>query len=117
MFPLFRNDPARAQRFALDYADACGERDFFIECVFWTVRDGDSREEAAMAAAKATLALLKGLDPAVERAKEVRRNELMSINGDIGWAFDEKDFAKARKLVHDNLTKLDDETAGDIVLH
>ncbi|MDH5180370.1 MAG: hypothetical protein OEY07_11935, partial [Gammaproteobacteria bacterium] len=54
LFPLFCNHPDAAKQFALSFADECNEREFFIKCVEWSVRDGHHDEPDALQTAKDT---------------------------------------------------------------
>lgn len=117
LFPLFCNDPEAATRFSLHLAEQSGEHEFITQCVEWAIRDGAYEEQAALQAAKDCLALLKGLDPAEERAREALEDRRSSLTSQIGWALSHGNLDEARQLFNDpdNRAVLTSDMVEDII--
>ncbi len=117
LFPLFVNDPEQAKQFSLNLAKQSGEHDFTVKCVEWAVRDGHHEEEASLQTAKDCLALLRGLDPTEERAREALKNRRSSLTSTIGWALSHGNLDEARQLFDDpdNRAILTSDMVEDII--
>ncbi len=95
---LFVNSPDAAQGFVLDLAKDDAEHEFLVECTSMAIINMFDGEPEALLSAKDTLALLKGLDPAEERAREALQVRQRDYSLKIYWAVDSADFDKARAL-------------------
>lgn len=117
LWPLFVNDPVKAQSFCLAFAGRCDDRSLFLKVVEWAIRDADRQSPEGLESAKDTLALLNGLDPATERAAEALKERRSSLASQISWAFMQGELEEAAELIRDpaNRELMNAETVEEIV--
>jgi len=117
LWPLFVRDPEAAQAFCLKFAETCDDRKLFVKVVEWAIRDAGVQSPEGEQIAKDTLALLKGLDPEKERAREALKERRSSLSSKTSWAFSQNDFDQARRLMQDesNRSIMDAGLVEDII--
>lgn len=98
---LFVKHPADARNVVLNLAEETDDAQDLIACMEWAEEGVFMGKHEARAQVKDTLAILKGLDPIEERAKEAFEEARKRYELEIYRALDAGDIPKARALVFD----------------
>ena len=116
LWPLFVNSPEQAKAFSLSFAETCDERKFFGKVMDSAVYNANGSEEGK-AVAQDVVWLLKGKDPAEERAKAELKERRSKMASATSWAMSQNDFDRAATIMRSqsNRDLMDVRTAEDII--